>query len=321
MPFVPCVDCSRLRSLPPLCSVPSAVDGRLRLPSRAALLAKRAISDVTRFVFVAGLEGSGHHAWRDAFAGCTDGDGDGSPCRFACGLATLLSGGSDDAQRGKLSSAGLFHQPGNSSRAAALRLEVMQELRRLASPSAAARPALYLLNLGQTPGAQVGMMSFPNWGAGRQRGAMPDLVELSTLAEAAGADLRVLLLTRPAAEMLASTSEHRRFATPARQAAVLTAAAHALDGQLHRIDSRFVFCVDTRRAASTRHLASFLHPALARGGTAEAVWQAALRLIRQPPEFSNASRSSPPPPAPPPLPELTALSEAVTRLEGRCERA
>ena len=313
-----CAECSRLRSPPPpLCSVPS-VDALPRLSTRAALLGKHAVSNVTRFVFVAGLEGSGHHAWRDAFAGCAHGDISLSPCQFACGLATLLSGGSDEAQRGNLSSAGLFHQPSNSSRAAALRLAVTQELRRLASPSAA---ALYLLNLGQTPGAQVGMMSYPNWGAGRQRGEVPDLVELSALAEAAGADLRVLLLTRPAAEVLASTSEHRRFATPARQAAVLTAAADALDAQLRRIDGRFVFCVETRRAASTRHLASFLHPALARGGSAEAAWQAALRLIRGPPPplaEPNASASGPPPP--PPLPELTALSEAVSRLEGRCER-
>lgn len=318
-----CSNCLRVRPLPPLCAanLPSAdagVTAQLRLPHHAALLGKRVASNQTRFVFVAGLEGSGHHAWRDAFARCAQ-HGDSSPCQFACGLATLLSGGSDDAQRGDLSSAGLFHQPSNSSRAAVLRLAVMQDLRRLASPTTADQPALYLLNLGQTPGAQVGMMSFPNWGAGRQRGAVPDVAELAALAEAAGADLRVLLLARPAEEMLVSTSEHRRFATPARQAATLTAAADALHAQLRRIDDSFVFCVDTRRAASTHHLASFLHPALSRGGATEAAWLAALRLIRPPAPPPNSSVNSLTRPSTP-WPELTALSEAVARLEGRCER-
>ena len=55
------------------------------------------------------------------------------------------------------------------------------------------------------------MLSYPNMGGASKELQHPSLVTLAKLAEKAGLDLRILVLTRDARDLLASTTEHRGF--------------------------------------------------------------------------------------------------------------
>tara|TARA_B110001452_G_C15156507_1_gene402389 strand:- start:18 stop:656 length:639 start_codon:yes stop_codon:yes gene_type:complete len=65
----------------------------------------------------------------------------------------------------------------------------------------------------------------------------PDLVVLAALAARAGADLRVLVLHRPAEDVLTSTTVHRSFGAVEDEARTLRTSAEALASQLHALQS------------------------------------------------------------------------------------
>ena len=63
------------------------------------------------------------------------------------------------------------------------------------------------------------------------------------VAESAGADLRILVSHRPAAGLLASTTQHRHFAPYGQEALALAHNARVLAAQLRSLDAAFFRCV------------------------------------------------------------------------------
>ena len=87
------------------------------------------------------------------------------------------------------------------------------------------------------------MLSYPNMGGQSKELQHPNLVTLAKLAEKAGLDLRILVLTRDARDLLASTTEHRGFGGVNKQAEQLADNAAVLSSQLRLIDRSFVECM------------------------------------------------------------------------------
>ena len=72
------------------------------------------------------------------------------------------------------------------------------------------------------------------------------MVDLATAAEAAGVDLRILLLQRPAKDILISTTVKRHFGNPMHEMLVLSDNAATLHSELEALDPAFFRCVATQ---------------------------------------------------------------------------
>ena len=163
---------------------------------------KKTVDAPARFLFIAGLEGSGHHSLSNMFAMCVRRR---VLCRHDRELGQLLHGNRSHPT-------GIFVY-GRQAAAdiAALRKRFFARLQHLRdAPRDRGAPVLYLLNV-NADGATIpdaGMMSYPNFGPPDKVLHHPDMQTLATMAEAAGADLRVLVVLRGARETLVSTSVH-----------------------------------------------------------------------------------------------------------------
>jgi hypothetical protein len=233
---------------------------------RLAPIRKTRFSNRTRFVFVAGLEGTGHHLLGQAFHATVGGVP--SPVVDAATLRCRLyewgpkrkehsqaEGQEEDDDelvawifpparrppRGK----GIFqlaHDPELEVRA-----KLLQEA--LAATAAQGQPdrdhdtgelTVMALNTvdGEREGSKMclsGMMSYPNF-----RWENPDIALLARIAEDAGVDLRIVVLTRSSLQTIASTLRRgfhnysRARGSPfATNAAVLIESAHALQRQVN----------------------------------------------------------------------------------------
>jgi len=112
---------------------------------------------------------------------------------------------------------------------------------------------------------QVGEMSFPNFSGNFREYDHVDVVALARLAETAAVDLRIVLLARSPAQMLVSTTQHRHFDTPNREAAREATNAAALGAALSLIDPRFVRCLPWQADLDAWvGVAQWLHPAVQR---------------------------------------------------------
>ena len=230
-------------------------------------LPKGVVSDEVRFLFIAGLEGTGHHAWRSMLDTC--GGGDGVQCKFATRLSDMLYHRElDPRTRQRGAALGLFASSSGADHDA-WRARVVAELASLARQ--ATGPSLIIImpdpNLQNTELIH-GMMSYPNGGGEDRTLHHPDVHLLSRLAESAAVDLRLLVLQRDASSILTSTVIHRQFdASAFHESLILSDAAFALQGQLSMLDREFYRCslyggeemvFDTW---SNRALARFVHPA------------------------------------------------------------
>ena len=90
---------------------------------------------------------------------------------------------------------------------------------------------------------QAKEMSYPTMGGARKQLQHPDMHILARLAEEAGIDLRIILLTRDANDIAVSTTQHREFGSFNDQIEILTDNAAALTSQIHLIDPAFVMCL------------------------------------------------------------------------------
>lgn len=226
------------KSNPTRAQVSAMIDGlSASLEGRQSVhfIRKTRFSRTTRVVFVAGLEGTGHHATKIFFDNCRRA----SLCIAALQLSALLYSGGNKAQ-------GIFPYPEDSAPFAAIKQRRMEFLHGLARLSNASK--LIVLNTLSELNTQkgrplTGMMSYPNF-AGKFRAFQHvDVHEIASLAESAGIDFRVLVLSRPAKEILVSTTEHRHFDSRPQQAAVLADDAAALAAQLQLLDSSFMTCI------------------------------------------------------------------------------
>ena len=218
------------------------------------------ISDANvRFIFVMGVEGSGHHVWQQWFRSCSDsGTSEGKRAQVLCvedaTLSSLLFANGT-------SPTSLFFGGRHSLLASAFahRLRTVRERLR-----ASRKPTLVFLNCG-TEHNGVGMVSYPNFGT--HVSLQPDVRILSGLSEEAGVDLRVVVLLRPPACTVRSVE--RRFPEMGRTASrsTLERTAYSLQvmsQQLHEISPAFFRCTSNALLAKgdVGWLQGALHPRL-----------------------------------------------------------
>lgn len=223
-------------------------------PSESPYFVKKTVfSEKTRFVFIAGLEGTGHHAYMDFFEACADAAG--GVCAASQSFVKLLfnPGNKWDPVTLGMKPFGVFvypwDTPANSSGIQAMRQNLIRHFQ-LASNSG----KLVLLNtltsnanfdpeLPGFAGITPGMVSYPNYNGDDKGLKHVDVHELAYLAEQAGVDLRIVVGARPAGEILVSVIDHRHFLPPFVETAILADDAAALSAQLELVDDAFVMCM------------------------------------------------------------------------------
>jgi len=252
-------------------------------PATKHFIRKTRFNHNVRFIFVAGLEGTGHHFWESAFERCGQAGG---PCSFAARVQRLLYNSFGQA---------LFNsEGGTASSYRRLQLTLVRELRDLQAAAEKKRVDLIALNLGEHLGLKVGEMSYPNYGGENKTLHRPDIRLLAELAEEAAIDLRILVLQRKSSQILRSTITHRHFEEPMTETAILTHNGFALSGQLALLDRRFFLCVD-QYATDAEHdlrnrldeIGGFLHPALE--NEHKRAWKAAMNMFTPPHELVTRS--------------------------------
>lgn len=233
----------------------------LILPPVAPVLEKRAHSRNVRFVFFAGLEGTGHHRWsavRKRMLHETP-----ELVNFTLTTAgTTFEGASWNwtAQTGFH----LYHtNRDNDSQPRPTLLQDIAEAQSslLALAARAPAQALYWLN------AWHETMSYPGYKGPLRPYQHPDLLLLARIAESVGADLRIVLMLRDPAELWISAA--RRFFPEAvdrrLNVRVYSSMMDDLMTMMSMLDPRFIVCedVDSPSHGSADGVASittFLHP-------------------------------------------------------------
>ena len=113
------------------------------------------------------------------------------------------------------------------------------------------------LNIGF--GDPSGMMSYPNFGGSDRVTRNPDVVSLARLAEAAGADLRIVLLTRRPTSIIQSELERSYEPDASHAARKISMTMALLSKQLDLIDPSYVTCWRYEDpSARTEELLSFM---------------------------------------------------------------
>ena len=192
---------------------------------------KVTVSSQVRFVFVAGLEGTGHHAMTDLTKRC------GATCVADGGISRNLYTNGDHPK-----GAFVFGDQ-TAAQIVAHRNATVAAFRQQAAALGSGPPRLVFLNCKRRTTGQV-MMSYPTLGGPDKVLHRPDVRVLAELAEEAGVDLRVVVLQRNALDILMSTTIHRKFGSDTHEASVLADNALALAAQLRAVDSAFFECVD-----------------------------------------------------------------------------
>jgi len=209
---------------------------------------KKAVSDKYRLLFVAGLEGTGHHALNAMFAVCVETPSPENPCVSENELSAALM----NVQGNK----GLFFAEDalNSANHISLIEAKMANLSMGIQYPPPVPPhktnestyfirnddkRLFLLGMGFAQ--NVGMLSYPNLGGVNKAINHPDLFLLAYLAEKNGLDFRVLVLQRDAKEILASTL--KRGFGGAQEPRILLDNAASLFAQLRLLDHKFYRCL------------------------------------------------------------------------------
>jgi len=210
------------------------------------LLPKRVHGARWRLLFVAGLEGSGHHLWIPLLKRCVKA----RRCAADVELGRRLW--TDRTRKGlwsfetklyapRAAKKWEYAPPGAKWLSGFRRAEgeVRTALRRLSRRNATSP---LLASLGG-----CGMMSYPNFPGKLKMFQTPDVRLLAELAEDEGVDFRILVLHRPAAAVLRSTTIHRHFGSWNTEAVVLEHNAQTLLAQLQSLDPAFVLCTEYDR--------------------------------------------------------------------------
>ena len=217
------------------------------------LVSKTVFSDRHRFVFFAGVEGTGHHYWTALWPRCSDGecaaDTDLTKLTARVMGASLESGvpGADDivsrasqlkkelrCLAGRISSSGSDGGSNNGGVIGGRGGEVCK-------PDPA---RLIVLNTWKAGIKGTGMMSYPNYGGRNKAIRHPDIHMLARLAEEAGVDLRIVVILRDPLHIMVSTTVNRHFNKYETQLRILADNQAVLLQQLREIDRRFWVCHD-----------------------------------------------------------------------------
>jgi len=248
------------------------MDARLQAEGSRSFIPKESFSADRRVVFVAGLEGSGHHLWRDMFEQCTH-TGD---CVGSADLASLLWSQSDKS--------GVFnhYEPSGDYDDATI-----QRVRSAFRATSSTEGLLWLNGAHERGIGRTGMMSYPNFGGPEKIFQHPDVWLLAQIAEDVGEDFRILFLGRRARALLTSTVVHRHFAPYGPEAVILAYNARVLASQLRALDAKFVRCVEYEDMPDLpTDLSSWLDPA-------EYAFEAAAAAVFAPDRAAAASQAVP----------------------------
>lgn len=266
-------------------------------------LPKKTYDARKRMLFVAGLEGSGHHLISDMFMECK------FLCSFADQIPRLLfdfvnctrgvvypweKGFKPEAQKKNglyrtasyaehcerefqppVSYNGLFGVDGYVTHGD----NVINIYKRMRDQATRTDSDSNLILLNPPEDDHVGQLSYPNFGGPLRNLHNPDLHVLAAIAEAARIDLRILVLQRPASEMYRSIV--RRFNAKPSDLIDMATAASVLLTQLHQVDSSFYTCMSYQdfqdlRGGKGQKLADFLHPGLYKD---QRMWQTMTKQI------------------------------------------
>lgn len=222
-----------------------------RNPSRGSKIVKTVYSDTLRFVFFAGLEGTGHHAWQSVWSKCPIGDTK-RRLEFRCAfddelLNSLYSGFNNDG--------GLFN-PKNEKQYQERRSYVINSFKKYRANEDGI-PTAVILNTYTQTGKGSGMISYPNYNGPLKPLHHGRLEVLAELAEIAQVDLRIVYLDRPAREIARSCLKRMAIIPPMNELMMLTDNAMILRTQLEMIDSNFFRCFDTLHSTHDQMLGIF----------------------------------------------------------------
>ncbi len=212
---------------------------------------KQATNGKSRLIFVAGLEGTGHHAWADMFKECINL----KKCEVEYNLTQTLMH-FDHVKRIVHGLFGAIDAPLNALQTHKV-MGIMQAL--------AHRPGNHVYLIGLCFVHLSAMMSYPNYNGLNKALDHPDVSILATIAEWAGLDFRVIVLQRDAADILKSTA--RRGIGGREEPKILLSNAAVLHSQLLLLDRKFYHCIQYRNLGrldqqSKQELVNFLHPTL-----------------------------------------------------------
>lgn len=186
-------DPSLLPLRPGFGSSPRAVDS-----PGGGVIQKTAFSNNTRMIFIAGLEGSGHHFVNNVFQAVCESRS--VECPDVCAIADIWF-----STLAEFNSTSEYEKGRERLRSEMGTLALTAERLRTEGSSDASVATFHHC------GNEVGEMSYPNWDGNDKPLQYVDLRILAEEAEGAGIDLRVIYLSRPAEEIMISTTEHRDF--------------------------------------------------------------------------------------------------------------
>lgn len=220
------------------------------MSNETTLLQKKTFSDKIRLVFIAGLEGTGHHGLNSMFQICVK--------KRLCKPEVEITQKIMSFKRLENQLHGLFGAVDVETS-----LHIADEIqKRMNELSNSTETQLYFLGLGFVKFS--GMLSYPNYNGAYKTLDHPDAFTLAQLAEAAGIDFRVVVLQRNAMEILASDMDHREHGGRLEPKILINNAAD-LYSQLKLLDKRFFHCLNYRDIGllgkeKKEELQNFLHP-------------------------------------------------------------
>lgn len=225
----------------------------MKFPS-GSITAKSVFLEDKRFLFVAGLEGTGHHAFVDLMNTCRKKKG--SICIPDCSISSKLSLFTSKSQSGLFVSQDVRNTMSN-----------ILAIDRLLLPYEN-KTGSFLVPFGLEQCRDTGTLSYPMYERLTKVMDHPDVGMIAMMAERHKLDLRVILLRRSAHKILYSA--FRRNFGGYLEPLVIINNADILYGQLKSIDKRFIHCVNiddllqntrnmTEQVSSIVH---FIHPKL-----------------------------------------------------------
>jgi hypothetical protein len=231
------------------------------------IIRKKAESEHGRMLFVAGLEGTGHHAMRSFLEQCVKSESNNNP--KACigedqlSLHMMTWVPKNNMIHGIF---GTGHAYKNQSDAFMGDMKGVHEAMHTISVKRDAAQ-VHIVGLsygGESTHGLSGMFSYPNYDGIHKALDIPDVTLLAALAESSKVDLRIIVLLRDSQDMLMSYV--RRFQINAyAEALTMVNAMSALYTQLAMIDRKFYKCLQfeslgTMSVQEQDELITFIHP-------------------------------------------------------------
>ena len=178
-------------------------------PTEPDLVIKKAYDKPSRMVFVAGVEGTGHHAMRSFFDACVLSDKH-PKCEMEVELSKKLMLYDENQKRLEgIFGTKLAHESDHHIKYSTTLKDVFKRMNEL-SRMDTNHLSVVGLSYGNWFGAESGMLSYPNYDGVDKALDVPDIVFLASLAESAGLDLRIVVLYRTDVKALLN-SYTRRF--------------------------------------------------------------------------------------------------------------